>query len=191
MFGPHTSETKKKIANALEGRHLSYEHRKNISIATLGKSKKGHPVTDETKRKISLASQGRKLSLETKEKLSKIAKARNFGGNTSKVRIWFSKNNGETVFLQSSYELMFAKLLEELNVIWERPSPMKWEGKDGKSHLYYPDFKIGSVFIDTKNDYLAVIDKEKIALVATQNNIDLRIVVKEQINKDFIASLVQ
>ena len=47
-----------------------------------------------------------------------------------------------------------------------------------------------NVYIDTKNDYLAVADLPKITAVKEQNNIDLRIVTKDQITIEFIRSLV-
>ena len=51
-------------------------------------------------------------------------------------------------------------------------------------------FSRAVVDIDTKNNYLAAKDAEKIKKVKEQNNIDLRIVLNEQINKDYIASVV-
>lgn len=73
---------------------------------------------------------------------------------------------------------------------WSRPPPLTWIDECGIIHRYYPDFKVGEIYIDTKNDYLAVKDFPKIERVRTQNNIDLRIVTEDMINKDFIATLV-
>ena len=109
---------------------------------------------------------------------------------SSKRRIFFEKNDGTTVYLQSSYEIEFATILEELGIEWSRPDPFIWLDENNEEHRYYPDFKVGNVYIDTKNDYLAVYDLPKINTVREQNNIDLRIVTKEMINKEFIASLV-
>lgn len=113
-----------------------------------------------------------------------------FGGHNSKKKIWFKKNDGETVYLQSSYEKRFAEILEELNIPWTRPEPLRWIDDQGTSHRYYPDFKIQNIYIDTKNSYLAVKDAVKIETVRRQNNIDLRVVLDENITKEFIGSLI-
>ncbi len=118
-----------------------------------------------------------------------IAQARNFGGHTSKRKLHFIKKTGEVIYLQSSYEVKFASLLEELNIQWSRPDPLRWVDHNGVDHRYYPDFKVGNVFIDTKNDYLAIKDAPKILAVIAQNNVDLRIVTKESITTDFVKSL--
>lgn len=130
------------------------------------------------------------ISINERQKLSISAKKRKFGGHTSKHRIFFQKNNGEIIYLQSSFEIQFAEILEKLNIIWERPKPFIWVDKNNISHRYYPDFKINNIYVDTKNDYLALIDKPKIEAVKKQNNIDLRIVTEKQINKDYIVSLI-
>lgn len=119
------------------------------------------------------------------------AEERGLGGHTSKKQLYFKKKTGEVVYLQSSYEIRFAEILEELGIAWERPSPFIWVDKDGISHRYYPDFKIGSVYVDTKNDYLAVKDLDKITRVKDQNQIDLRIVTEKFINAEYIAELAQ
>ena len=61
-------------------------------------------------------------------------------------------------------------------------------GSDGKNHRYYPDFKIGDIYVDTKNDYLAITDLPKINAVREQNQINLMIVTEENITKEFICA---
>ena len=190
----HSEETKNKISSAIKGKPSSL------------KGKPGNKHTEESKLKISQAvkrsitAEARKIrsdnakkqimSDETKQKLREAAKRNNLGGHNSKTRINFIKNDGTLVYLQSSYEIEFAKLLEELNIDWSRPDPFKWIDSNGNDHKYYPDFKVGDIYIDTKNDYLAIADLPKINAVKEQNKIDLRIVTKDQINKEFIGSLV-
>jgi len=77
-----------------------------------------------------------------------------------------------------------------LNIAWSRPDPLKWIDSSGIEHRYYPDFKVGSIYIDTKNAYLAEKDAEKISKVKKQNQIDLRIVLLEDITEKYIGSLV-
>jgi group I intron endonuclease len=75
-------ETRKKISEALTGKHLSPSHRKNI-----GEGNKGKVVSEETRRKISEAQKGRKnirhgyhLSEETKRKISEANKGKHYEG---------------------------------------------------------------------------------------------------------------
>lgn len=129
-------------------------------------------------------------SEEFKAKQSIRAKERNLGGHTSKIMTRYVKKNDEVVFLQSSYEIEFAKLLDAMLVDWERPEPINYIGEDQKPHRYYPDFKIGDKFFDTKNDYLSVIDKPKIDRVMQQNNVVITIVTKDMITEKFVASII-
>lgn len=122
--------------------------------------------------------------------MRRYAIQRGLGGHTSKQCLFYERVDGSKVYLQSSYEIDFASLLDEMGVYWERPPPLIWIDTDGVSHRYYPDFKIGQVYIDTKNDYLAIKDQPKIAAVREQNGIDVRIVTKDLITKEFIATLV-
>jgi hypothetical protein len=122
--------------------------------------------------------------------MRRYAIQRGLGGHTSKQRLFYERVDGSKVYLQSSYEIDFASLLDEMGVYWERPPPLIWIDTDGVSHRYYPDFKIGQVYIDTKNDYLAIKDQPKIAAVREQNGIDVRIVTKDLITKEFIAAFV-
>lgn len=112
------------------------------------------------------------------------------GGHTSKVKLHYLRKDGTSVYLQSSYEIRFATILDELGIDWSRPSALEYIGEDGRKHRYYPDFKVKDIFIDTKNDYLAIKDKPKIDLVRQQCRIDLRIVTENLISKEYIATLV-
>lgn len=146
-------------------------------------------MSNSTKDKLSKKARLNRHTEETKALLSRKAKERGLGGHTSKRNIHFQKKDGSVVYLQSSYEISFATLLEQLNIEWSRPSPLKWIDDKGIEHNYYPDFKVGNVYLDTKNDYLAKIDARKIELVKQQNNIDIRIVLKSDISEQYIKEL--
>lgn len=143
------------------------------------------------KRKESIAT-GRYVPVGTphtdqfKVRQSERAMARRLGGHTSKKQIFYKQINGDEVFLQSSYEIRFAELLDELGIKWERPKPFLYIGSDGKKHRYYPDFRIQDTYVDTKNDYLAVKDLPKINAVREQHKLDLMIVTEKDITKEFI-----
>ena len=141
------------------------------------------------KEKASLRMKNRIVSEETKKKLSKRAKERNFGGHTSKRKLYFKKNNGDVIYLQSGYEIKLAQILECNNIEWSRPAPFIWVDVNGEDHRYYPDFKINDIFIDTKNDYLIKKDAEKIRRVKKQNNIKLYVLSEKEINIEKIKEL--
>lgn len=155
----------------------------------LGIDSYGHQ-SDEAKTRIAKVNSERGQSIEARQKLSKIAKENGLGGHTSKQKLYFKKNNGEIVYLQSSYEIKFATLLEEQNIDWCRPNPLLWVDSDGNEHRYYPDFKVGDKYFDTKNDYLAVVDAEKIKRVGEQNKVEIKIVKYNQINVEFLKSIM-
>lgn len=157
-----------------------YTKAKRLGIEFYGKQSK------EARERIAKLSRERRHTTEAKEKMSKIAKERGWGGHTSKQRLYFKKNNGDVVYLQSSYEIKFANLLEEMNIEWSRPEPLIWTDTEGTDHRYYPDFKIGDKFFDTKNDYLAKKDANKIECVSKQNNVVVEIVTYENINVEYI-----
>ena len=104
-----------------------------------------HAVTAETKMRMSVKAKKNTHSAETKAKLSLIAKRRGLGGHTSKQKIWFQKSDGTEIFLQSSYELRFAVLLDKFEIEWTRPEPLSWVDEKGLEHKYYPDFLVGTV----------------------------------------------
>ena len=140
----------------------------------------------EAKAKIALLNKVRGQSVEARQKISIAAKLRGLGGHTSKQKLYFKKKNGDVVYLQSSYEIKFAAILEDLNIVWERPDPLHWIDKEGIEHRYYPDFKINNKYFDTKNDFLANKDKEKINQVSLQNKVTIEIVTLDKINKEYI-----
>ncbi len=121
---------------------------------------------------------------KTKKKLSKIAKKNKLGGHTSKQKIYYKNIQGEIFYLQSSYELIFAKSMNKQKIYWVRPKPIKWIDKNKEWHWYYPDFYIPktNTYYDTKNDYLIKKDKDKIQRVRKQNNINLIILDKNHLN---------
>lgn len=135
---------------------------------------------------------GKKANEETKRKLSIKAKERNLGGHTSKLKLYYKKKNNEVVYLQSSYELKVAETLEQNNINWIRPKPLKWEDSKQIEHNYYADFYLTSynVYLDTKNDYLLVKDEEKINTVRKQNNVKLLVLNKTQLNWNTIYLMI-
>ena len=119
-----------------------------------------------------------KLSDAGRENIRQTAIKNELGGKRNSIR--FKYNN---VTLDSSYELRLAKILDKQNIKWIRPNKIKWIDSENVEHRYYPDFYLCDYdyYIDTKNKYLAVKDKEKIKAVGDQNKVKIRIVEIEEI----------
>lgn len=110
-------------------------------------------------------------------------------GRTQKVRK--TNINGQEFVLQSSYEARLADILNDIKILWTRPAAFKYfDGEKGRN--YFPDFFLPkfNIFFDTKNDFLAKKDAQKIQQVKDQNSIDLRILLDGQINKQYILSIL-
>lgn len=121
----------------------------------------------------------------TKEASSKGGKNgggyREGAGHSKKFHVQDSLGN--KVCLQSTYELECSKLLDKLNIHWTRPSSLKYGDR-----LYFPDFLLieSGIYLDTKNDYLAMIDKQKIDLVVKENEVTVIVLTKDLITENFL-----
>lgn len=117
---------------------------------------------------------------DMKKRLSAVAKKRNLGGNNPSCKI---KYNG--IKLDSSYELKYAKYLDSKKIKWIRPNYFIWIDKKNNNHRYYPDFYLinEDKYIDTKNEYLIKKHENKIQRVIEQNNINLEIISKDDLDK--------
>ena len=113
-----------------------------------------------------------------RKRLSIVAKRKKLGG---KRNSYCFNYNG--IILDSSYELRIAKLFDKQKIYWIRPKYLIWLDSNRKSHRYYPDFylPIYDLYLDSKNDYLIKIDKEKIKKVIEYNYINIMIVSLNQI----------
>lgn len=83
---------------------------------------------------------------------------------------WIEKN----VTLESSWEIKVAEFLDEKEIYWERPKPIKWVDSKQKSRLYFPDFYLNNydVYLDPKNLYCMSKDVEKLGIVEKQIHLE-------------------
>ena len=130
---------------------------------------------------------GRKLSTITKEKLSKIASGNNNGIIKTIYYKIFSPHMNKFVAVQGTYELKYAKYLNENNVDWIRSKEisMQYKKADNVTRNYFPDFYLPNTdeYIEIKG-YFFPKDKEKMKLVQKQNNNkNIRILFKEDLEK--------
>ena len=100
-------------------------------------------------------------------------------------------SDGNKAWLQSSYELKCADILNDLGIKWIRPKFLKYTDDAGKVRKYFPDFFLldYDLYLDPKNDYLALKDKHKIELVKENNNVEVIIITNNQLNKEFMTKI--
>ena len=115
-----------------------------------------------------------------------------FGGNKNNKSFWYTSSIAGKVYLESSYELIIAQILDNNNIIWSRPKPFKWIDSNNVSHNYFPDFHLldSNIYLDPKNYYLILKDKDKIERVKQQNNIKVFILNKTQLTLNYINDLI-
>jgi hypothetical protein len=107
---------------------------------------------------------GKTHSFETKQKMKEKALA------SSHRRLKKGTLLYKGVLLDSSWELELAKRLDELNVEWLRPDPIKWLDQTGTSHNYFPDFYIPEwdLYLDPKNPQAVRVQQHKLNMLLTQ-----------------------
>jgi len=74
------------------------------------------------------------------------------------------------VRLDSSWELVLAKRLDEQSIEWNRPNPIPWVDNEQITHNYFPDFYLPEydLFLDPKNPYAIKAQKKKLDCLLLQ-----------------------
>ena len=112
----------------------------------------------------------------------------NCGGETNYKRYVY---NG--ISMDSTWEVEVAKLIDSLNIKWDRSKKLClwWYDDKNNKRRYHPDFYLPNfdVFLDTKNKYLMEQDKYKIQKVLENNKVNL-IVGSLEVVKNYILKLV-
>jgi hypothetical protein len=129
---------------------------------------------------------------ERRQKLSASAKRLNFGGYQSNSgrskKFKVLDSFGKETCLQSTYELLCSRILDEMSVRWIRPRSLTYDNRKYFADFYLVDYDL---YLDPKNDYKIRLDKDKIAKVIDQNNVRVVVLSKNEICKEHIASLIQ
>lgn len=123
----------------------------------------GAKMSDETKIKIGLTWKGRKHSEKSKKLMGEKARLSNHRRLQKSIRE-YTKLDGTIVQLDSSWEEILAKRLDQLKINWIRPDPIKWIDSKQKLRNYFPDFYLPdfNLYLDPKNPAAAKQQKEKI-----------------------------
>lgn len=164
---------------------------RGTNIWNKGLTKETNDKVKKNSEAISLAIKGKPTlphSEKTKKKLSEIAKLNKLGGHTSKKRVKY-----KNIVLHSSYEQKVAEQLDQNNIRWNRPNPLKWIDVNGIEHRYYPDFYLldYNIYLDPKNDYLINKDQDKIKRVSEQNQVKVIVLDKNNLTWEKINAWVR
>lgn len=126
-----------------------------------GKYKNSYKKIIETKIKNGTLKHNEK----TKKILSEKAKNSKHRRLVKSTRFYKTKK-GFDILLDSSWEEILAKRLDDLNIIWIRPESIEYIDKNGEKRRYFPDFYLPAydIYIDPKN---------KIAMEKQRDKIDI------------------
>lgn len=134
---------------------------------------------------------GRHHSSETKDKL-RIAALNSKHQRVCKKTFTYTKMNGDIVKMDSSYELIVAKILDAHCIEWIRPEPIPWIDSNGVMHNYFADFFIPTknIYLDPKNEYCFRVQAVKIKCLSEQYN-NIVFLHKDELTEDNILKLCE
>lgn len=119
-----------------------------------------------------LKGKGKKHTEETKEKLRQLA-LKSTHRRLLKSTSQYEKLDGQTVLLDSSWEVALAERLDFLKIEWERPKdPIIWIDQQGRNRNYFADFFLPkfNLFLDPKNPCAVLNQKEKVEWLKNNRN---------------------
>lgn len=126
--------------------------------------------------------------------MSDLCKARpDMGKNNNKHARWYQSPIAGRVWLESSWEVNVAMILDKNNIKWLRPkNGFLWKDEAQKEHKYYPDFYLpnANIYLDPKNPWVWTRDLFKLNAVVEQHKIKLFILKKDDIKEERILKLI-
>lgn len=110
-------------------------------------------------------------SLETREKIRRGALESNHQRVYKKTHEFIDKRGRKFKF-DSTWEDTLAIRLDDLDINWDRPHPIKYE-LNGKFHNYFPDFYLPDydLYLDPKNSYAIKMQLPKLEVVSKMINL--------------------
>ena len=121
------------------------------------------------------------------KRLSDAAKRRGLGGYRPHPNRGMCYNG---IWFDSSWEVTVAKELDANNIKWNRPTVGFIWNDEGRK--YYPDFYLPdyNVYLDPKNPYLQIQDKQKLEAAQKRNNIRVLMLNESQLEWKEIQALI-
>ena len=108
------------------------------------------------------------------------------------VKLTTKKFVYKNISMDSSWEVRIAKLMDLLNIKWERSKKLLlwWYDENNNKRRYHPDFYLPeyNLYLDTKNKYLLEQDSYKIKRVLENNNVNIFVGVIDDVEK-YVKSL--
>lgn len=160
---------------------------KGLTIETSKSVKKGSDSLKKIYKTKESTFKGKKHTAETKAKISIALSLNNKGGRCK----WYKTQNpsGVEFKVQGTWELKFASYLNAIDVNWikiginDANHSFKWLDENNKLHTYTPDFysPLFKKYFEIKG-YWWGNDKIKMKKVLEQNNINIEIVTKKELN---------
>lgn len=190
--GVSLKETRKAYPSTRKSRICTDETKQKLKNLWLSESYRQKQKDSLNKRKQE-GTLGSKHTEETKQKLREIRnKVLRENPSKNNLRRKSYKFNGD--ILDSQYEVKVASELLKNHIRYEaKPHYLEYV-LNGTSHLYFPDFYLPdyNVYLDPKNSFLisegqkrlGISDREKIELVAEQNNVRIIILDKDHLEYD-------
>lgn len=94
--------------------------------------------------------------------------------------------------MDSSWEVKLAKSLDDHGILWVRPKSIQFVDRKGLKRRYLPDFYLPEydVYLDPKNPYAKLVQKEKLEDIFLYTNIALYILSESELNWNSVKLLL-
>lgn len=128
---------------------------------------------------------------EEREKNRDAALQRWAAGIYDGVRVgqceWYSytKRDGRVIKLQGTWELAYAKWLDESGTAFEsHRGKLQYFDDSGVKRSYHPDFRMADgSYVDVKNPYYEKLHARKLELVSEQNQVVIKVINKSEMER--------
>lgn len=114
--------------------------------------------------------------------------------NNNRHAGWYESPIAGRVWLESSWEVKCAQVLDKHGIDWRRPKEsFEWFDVEGKRHLYHPDFYLPDtdLYLDPKNPHRQQMDAFKIDDVRSRHPIKLLILSRDEIEEQRLLELIR
>lgn len=199
--GRRSELVRRNISEALKRRHLEGKH-----VRPKTKEEQDQPYYPRTNltwrecsacQKLFFHIKGRKRKVCSRACRSKVysdnCKGRpDMCKNNNRHSGWYESPIAGRVWLESTWEVKVAKMLDEHQIEWNRPRRgWEWTDEGGKGHRYYPDFYLPeyNIYLDPKHPYAQIKDAYKINDVRQRHGIIVHVLSKKQLTFEYIIGL--